>query len=176
MIHTPVMTTPPPHPLLRVLDIRRGTSVDGPGLRTSVYFAGCLHRCPGCQNPDSWDFEAGTPYSVESLAEILVNEGFDVTFTGGDPAYMAPALVPLAEKLRHEGIRIWMFTGFTFDELTALPAMDRLLPLIDVVVDGPYVESLRDLTLRFRGSSNQRLVDAGRSLAAKSVILWEDPF
>lgn len=141
---------------LRVVDIVEGTSVDGPGLRTSIYLAGCAHRCPGCHNPQTWDFAAGRDMTVDEIMDIVRRADFDVTFTGGDPMYQAEALIPLAREIRRAGYGIWCYTGFTLEELHG--PMRELLPLLDAIVDGPFVEALRDTELIFRGSSNQRII------------------
>lgn len=147
---------------LQVLDIVEGTSVDGPGLRTSIYFAGCRHGCPGCHNPQSWDFHAGRAMTVDELMAIVVENDFDVTFSGGDPLYQPlDALRELAQRIRHAGHTVWCYTGFTIDEIRNDPQYSALLNCIDVIVDGPFVEALRDTKLRFRGSSNQRIIALG---------------
>ena len=145
---------------MRILRIVEGTSVDGPGLRTSIYFAGCRHACPGCHNQQSWDFAGGQDYTVENVMKIVRYNGFPVTFSGGDPMYQAEAILPLAQQLHAEGFGIWCYTGFTLDELLADGDENQraVLKLLDVLVDGPFVQSLRDTDLRFRGSSNQRLI------------------
>ena len=91
---------------LRVINIAEGTSVDGPGLRTSIYFAGCEHACPGCHNPESWPFDAGSDWSVEKLMSVVRFNRFDVTFSGGDPMYQAEALLPLAQQIKAAGYNI----------------------------------------------------------------------
>ena len=143
---------------LRVIDIIEGTSVDGPGLRTSVYLAGCHHRCPGCHNPQSWDPEAGHDMSVDELMDVIRRNDFDVTLTGGDPMYQAEALLPLARGIKEAGYDLWCYTGFTLEELAGVPGAQALLQYIDTLVDGPFVEALRDTDLLFRGSSNQRII------------------
>ena len=144
---------------LRVLDIVAGTSVDGPGLRTSIYFAGCHHRCPGCHNPQSWDPEGGTEMTVEQIMAEIVENDFNVTFSGGDPLYQDPeALLELATAIRDAGYTLWCYTGFVYEEIKDNPRYTALLPLFETVVDGPFVEALRDTSLIFRGSSNQRLI------------------
>lgn len=143
---------------LRVVDIVEGTSVDGPGLRTSIYFAGCDHRCPGCHNPQTWDFQAGHDLTVDELAEAVAEADFNVTFTGGDPVYQAARLIPLARRIREGGKTIWLYTGFTIEQLAAMPDARELLRYVEAVVDGPFVEALRDTGLPFRGSSNQRII------------------
>lgn len=143
---------------LRVIDIVEGTSVDGPGLRTSIYFAGCEHKCPGCHNPHTWDFSAGHDMTVDEIMKIIIENDFNVTFSGGDPLYQAEALTVLAKAIRRIGKTIWCYTGFEYEEIADDPRFMPLLAEIDVLVDGPFVESLRDISLLFRGSSNQRII------------------
>lgn len=146
--------------ILRVLQIVPGTSVDGPGLRTSVYLAGCTHRCPGCHNPASWDFNAGTPMSVDGIMSQIMAHGFNVTLTGGDPLQhrSVEALRRLVRAIRAEGLTIWCYTGHTYDELRAMPDIADIVDCFEVIVDGPYIAALRDPSLPFRGSSNQRIL------------------
>lgn len=144
---------------MRILDIIEGTIVDGPGLRTSIYFAGCSHRCAGCHNPHSWDFEGGQEMSVEEILAIIEKNGFNVTFSGGDPLYQIDmGLIDLAERIKALGLDIWCYTGYTLEEIKASEGLSKIIDVVDVIVDGPYIESLRDITLRFRGSSNQRII------------------
>lgn len=157
---------------MRILDIVPGTSVDGPGLRTSIYFAGCSHGCPGCHNPQSWDFDGGREMSVGEVMAVIIENDFDVTFTGGDPMYVAESLIPLAKEIRGIGKTIWCYTGFTYEVLMAETGARSLLDYVDVLVDGPFIESKRDVHLLFRGSSNQRLVDIKKSTPS-SVVEWE---
>lgn len=157
---------------LRVLDIVEGTSVDGPGLRTSIYFAGCRHHCPGCHNPQSWDESAGNDMPVDQLVEIVERNGFNVTFSGGDPMLQIPALTNLAQRLKNLGYGIWCYTGYRWEELPRLAGVGNLLPLLDVIVDGRFESVLRDTGLHFSGSSNQRLIDVAKSLAAGKPVLW----
>ena len=159
--------------LMRIIKIVEGTSVDGPGLRTSIYFAGCAHACPGCHNPQTWDFASGENIAIEDVIKTVQYNGFDVTFTGGDPFYQAEAIVPLAKAIRDAGLGIWSYTGFTFEQLLASDDKDmhELLCLTDVLVDGPFVQSLRDTTLLFRGSANQRILDAKATVREGKAVL-----
>lgn len=164
---------------MRVIDILPGTSVDGPGLRTSIYFAGCNHQCPGCHNPQSWNFEAGQEMSVEEIVEEIERHGFNVTFTGGDPLYqliVSDQLLQLAGELRRRGYTLWCYTGFSFEQLQQRPEFSRLFPYLEVLVDGPFIQSLRNITLRFRGSSNQRIIDIPTTLSTGDLTLWRDPW
>lgn len=160
---------------LRVIDIVPGTSVDGPGLRTSIYFAGCSHHCEGCHNPQSWAFDAGHDLTIDRIMEVVEENGFNVTFSGGDPMYQAKALAKLADRLHAAGYNIWCYTGFLFDDLLKDADMYEALRRCDVVVDGPFIMPLRDVSLRFRGSSNQRLIDVAATLSGNgSIALWHD--
>jgi len=145
---------------IRVLDILEETMADGPGFRTSIYCAGCGHHCPGCHNPQSWDFAGGREMSVDEILEIIKDDEFsNVTFSGGDPLYQVEAFTELARRIKAEtGKNIWCYTGFTYEEILADERLKQILPYVDTLVDGPFVESLRDPELHFRGSSNQRII------------------
>lgn len=151
--------------------------VDGPGLRCVLFCQGCPHHCPGCHNPATHPFEGGTAYTAEELlAKIHVHPlSRAVTFSGGEPFSQAEALLPLAEKLREKGYGLAAYSGYTFEELLAGTAGQReLLALLDTLVDGRYERERRSLTLRFRGSENQRILDVQRSLAAGQALWTED--
>ena len=157
---------------MRILDIIPGTSVDGPGLRTAIYVAGCSHACPGCHNPQSWDFDGGHEMTAEEILAEVEKQGFDVTLTGGDPLYHVEELQPLVREITRRGYTVWCYTGFTYPQVLELPRAAELLSMCEVLVDGLFVESLRDISLRFRGSSNQRLIDLRHSTPS-DIKLWE---
>ena len=145
---------------LRVLQIVPGTSVDGPGLRTAVYFAGCNHGCPGCHNPAAWDFDSGNEMSARQVADIVISHGFNVTLTGGDPLLHADLdeLRQLLELLTNAGLKIWVYTGFTFESIITNSRLKELLPYFEAIVDGPFIEAQLSPSLPFRGSDNQRIL------------------
>lgn len=145
---------------LRVLDILFETMMDGPGLRTSIYFAGCKHHCKGCHNPQSWDMNGGYSMPINHILTLIKEDEFaNVTFSGGDPFYQVDAVTELAKRIKAETNKtIWCYTGFTIEEIREDPNLNKLLPYIDVLVDGPYVEALRNTDLPFRGSENQRII------------------
>ena len=145
---------------IRILNILEQTMADGPGFRTAIYCAGCRHHCPGCHNPQSWDFAAGYDVTVDELmAVIKADEMSDVTFSGGDPFYQAEAFTELARRIKTETCKtIWCWTGFTLEEIQADPALAQMLPWLDVLVDGPFILEQRDTSLLFRGSPNQRII------------------
>lgn len=147
-----------PDVTLRVLDIVDGTIVDGPGLRTSIYFAGCAHHCHGCHNPQSWNFNAGHDMTITELVEHIRENDFDVTLSGGDPMYQIDAIIPLCREIRALGKNIWLYTGYTIEEIEESASLSRILNEVDAIVEGPFIESQRDLSLHFRGSANQRII------------------
>lgn len=151
--------------------------MDGPGFRTSIYCAGCQHCCQGCHNPQSWDMEGGRDVAVSDILQTILDDPFaDVTFSGGDPMYQAEAFTELAKQVKQQSQKtIWCYSGFTFEQLLLNPKTHALLEQLDVLVDGPFVQALRDEDLLYRGSSNQRLIDVPRSLEAGQVVLWHSP-
>ena len=161
---------------LRVLDIVEDTTVDGPGFRTSIYLAGCRHRCPGCHNPESWNEHGGKEVDIDTLMQVIINDPFaHVTLSGGDPLLQAVGCAELACRVKSETDKtIWCYTGYTWETLIKekTPEVMLLLEHIDVLVDGPFIQSLRNTDLLFRGSSNQRLIDVQKSLELGKVEEW----
>ena len=156
---------------IRILSIKYGTSVDGIGLRTSLYCAGCENHCPGCHNPQSWDEDGGEAISVDELYNRIVEADMNITFTGGDPMYHPEGFIALASLIkRHTNKTIWCYTGYRFEELLSHPTRRQLVELCDVIVDGRYIEAERDLSLHFRGSRNQRIIDVKASLNGDIVL------
>lgn len=145
---------------IRVMDIIPQTMADGPGFRTAIYCAGCSHKCPGCHNPQSWSFQAGQWMDTDDLFEIVRSDSMsNVSFSGGDPFYQVEAFTELARRIKTETDKdIWCWTGFTLEQIEASPRLSQLLPYIDVLVDGPFIQESRDTDLLFRGSPNQRIL------------------
>lgn len=145
---------------LRILQIVPGTSVDGPGLRTSVYLAGCNHHCPGCHNEISWDFNAGKEMDVDQLADIIIAHGFNVTLTGGDPLQTPnpEALLSLIKRLKNAGLSLWCYTGYRLEEVVNKPIISSIIKELDAIVDGPFIAAEKNSNLQFRGSRNQRIL------------------
>ncbi len=168
---------------MRILKLVSDTVVDGPGLRTSIYFAGCKHHCKGCHNPESWGFNQGYLYSPDELYDKLLKTGnTKVTLTGGDPIlqnikdlhrflWLLKNGLPLREE--KPVYDVWLYTGYTWEELIHSPRNKHLLQYIDVIVDGRFKEELKDSSLQFRGSSNQRLIDVQESLKQNKIILYK---
>lgn len=162
---------------------------NGPGVRVSLYVSGCSHHCPGCFNPETWDFSAGDPFDETVEQQILDGlapsyiKGFSLL--GGEPfePENSPSLAPFLRKLRQQypGKTIWCYTGYQFDrDLLAGKTGDpevvaSMLSCLDVLVDGAFQEEKKVIDLRFRGSTNQRLIDVPASLSQGKTVLWEDP-
>lgn len=146
---------------LSILNVIHDTTVDGPGFRTAIYAAGCAHRCPGCHNPQSWDIKNGTPHTIDQLLEIIKEDEFaNVTFSGGDPLFQVEGFTQLAQRIKAETDKnIWCYTGFLYENILKSERLSQILPFIDFLVDGRYIEALRSEELRFRGSSNQRIIN-----------------
>lgn len=143
-----------------IMDILEQTMADGPGFRTSIYCAGCEHHCPGCHNPQSWDRKNGHWVDVQEILDVVkADDMSNVSFSGGDPFYQVEAFTELARRIKEETSKtIWCWTGFTYEEILKDERLSMILPYIDVLVDGPFVQELRDTQLLFRGSSNQRII------------------
>ncbi|MBQ9405917.1 MAG: anaerobic ribonucleoside-triphosphate reductase activating protein [Desulfovibrio sp.] len=150
-------------PPLRLSGIVEESIVDGPGLRFVLFTQGCPHHCKGCHNPQTHSFSGGFLLRAEDVLTRMQEDPLlaGVTFSGGEPFEQAQALCAVAQGVRRMGLDVVTFTGYTYEALLrrADSWTDRLLALTDLLIDGPYVESLRDPELRFRGSSNQRELD-----------------
>ena len=169
-------------------NIKKHDVANGTGVRVSLFVSGCTHRCKGCFNAEAWDFSYGKPYTAETEEEILVALGKSyiagLSLLGGEPFEPCNqrALLPLLRRSRERFPQkdVWCYSGYTLDtDLAAggrahCEATDEMLSLIDVLVDGEFVEEKKDLKLRFRGSSNQRIIDVKRTLAEGAVRLWKD--
>ena len=158
---------------------------NGPGVRVSLFVSGCTHRCPGCFNEVAWDFDYGQPFTQETIDSIIdmlrPSYGRGLTLLGGEPfePRNQGAIVELLRQIKKELPQksIWAFSGFLFDKdilSGRLGDCSEYLSYLDVLVDGPFVEAKKNLSLRFRGSENQRLIDVPASLRSGEIILWTD--
>ena len=150
---------------LRISGIERESIVDGPGIRYVVFTQGCPHACPGCHNPQTHSFDGGTDVDIENLFDEIKQNPLlsGVTFSGGEPFCQPGPLYELGKKVKGIGKTIVAYSGYTIEQLIKMaekdPMIMKLLDICDVLVDGPYIESLRDISLKYRGSSNQRYID-----------------
>lgn len=165
-----------------VADYKRFVVTDGEGIRCSIYVSGCPFHCEGCWNASIWNFRAGHPYTPELEERILADMALPyvqgLTLLGGEPMLNTPMLNPLVHKIRErfgQSKDIWCWTGYTWEELMRegeTPDKAELLANVDVLVDGRFLESEKNSLLQFRGSSNQRVIDVPKSLAAGHPVIW----
>lgn len=162
---------------IRLAGIVNDSIVDGPGIRLAVFTQGCAHHCLGCHNPETHDFEGGYEEDIDKIVKMALQNPLlsGVTLTGGDPLYQVDACLELAYKLSGHGLSLIVYTGFTWEELDVLRKqnenVDRFLHEVDYLIDGPFLIDERDISLRFRGSTNQRIIDVQKTLHANEVIL-----
>ena len=169
-------------------EIKNCDIANGEGVRVTLFVSGCTNHCKNCFQPQTWDFDYGQPFTAETeqyLIDLLAPSYINgLTLLGGEPFEPANqrVLVPFLHRVRkvYPGKNIWAFSGFTYEELTTdgtychCEMTDEMLSLLDVLVDGRFVEELKDISLRFRGSSNQRLIDLNASRAAGHLCFLPD--
>ena len=165
---------------MNVSGINFESIADGEGVRVVVFISGCLHNCKGCHNPASHSFTAGQPFTSDLQDKIVAyikNTPFisGLTLSGGDPMYSAEELIPFVQKLRSEvdGVTVWIYSGFLYEEIKQNEEMAELLKQCDVLVDGEFVLEQRDITLAYKGSQNQRIIDVQKSITDNKIILFE---
>lgn len=186
--------------ILRLAGVVRESIVDGPGLRFAIFCQGCPHNCPKCHNQDTHDFSGGYDCDIQKIVNAIEENPLlsGVTFSGGEPSHQPVAFLEIAKKVKSRGLNIWMYSGYTLEELLSRAnstisdldnmnenssqtsekneeqvALKGLLSLIDVLVDGKFINELKDLTLPFRGSKNQRLIDMAATKRHNKIVLYE---
>ena len=168
------------NPKLRIAGTVNDSIVDGPGIRYVIFTQGCPHHCPGCHNPQTHDFAGGEDAdTVKILNDIFRNPILSgVTFSGGEPFCQAEGLLPIAEAIKEKEKHLMIYTGYLLEQLQKMdnPAVHKLLGLADVIVDGPFVMAEKNLTLSFRGSENQRVIDMVKTRAAGEVVLYRSDY
>lgn len=153
--------------------------VDGPGIRFTIFTQGCAHHCFNCHNPETWDFDKGKDVDIDELISKIKRNPLlqGITLSGGDPLYQVNACLELVKKVKelNADLDIIIYTGFTFEELAINFKKNNdllsLLKLSDILIDGKYEDSLRDLTLKFRGSSNQRVINLKKTFLEEKIVL-----
>lgn len=155
-------------------DLQEDSIVDGNGIRTVIWTQGCSHNCPSCHNPSTHSFDGGELVDVEDVIERIENLSNQdgITFSGGDPMFQAKACSIIAKKIHELGMNVWAYTGFTFEELLDKGNKEILdfLSNIDVLIDGKFELSKKSLDIKFRGSTNQRVIDVPSSLELHKVV------
>lgn len=164
---------------IRIAGIVAESVVDGPGIRYAIYTQGCPHHCLECHNPETWGFEGGKRSSIQELLEKPLQEPWirGVTLSGGEPFCQPEACHAIAKAFHQFGKSVWVYTGYTWEQLQRMATQNHAIALLleetDVLVDGPFCINLRQVNLRFRGSSNQRILDQKKSAEAARPVLWQ---
>lgn len=150
--------------------------VDGPGIRYVIFFQGCSHKCKGCQNPHTHDFNGGYYISTDDLLQTIPTNSMlsGVTLSGGDPLDQLEDCADLVVRLKKQNINIWLYTGYTYEELIAKKdsQIDIILRNIDVLVEGPFIVSQRSWDLNYKGSKNQRIIDMPETILQNHIVLY----
>ena len=158
--------------------IRKYDVANGPGIRTTIFVTGCTHKCHNCFNEEYQDFDFGDPWTQKETDEVIEDLKLDevrgLTILGGEPFQNEVDLLEVLRDIKKEVQKdIWIFSGYTYEEILKDEDKKKLLEECDVLVDGRFVEALKDLSLRFRGSSNQRIIDVQKSLESNEVVLFD---
>ena len=158
---------------IRIYGLVNDSIVDGPGFRLAIFTQGCPHACEGCHNPESHDFNGGTVMTTdEIIRKMLDNPLLDgITLTGGDPFCQPESCIELARAAHKNGLNVWAYSGWTYDELAAMDDTRALLENVDVLIDGPFILAQRTLEKRFMGSKNQRAIDVPASLSEGRAVV-----
>lgn len=158
---------------VRIAGIIKESIVDGPGVRYVIFAQGCRHKCPGCHNPETHDFNGGYIVDADEIINDIRNNNYisGVTFSGGDPLFQIDEFKYIAEKLKYSSIHIMCYTGFKYEDIIKDKKLKVILDKIDLLVDGPFIMSKKTLKLPYRGSSNQRIIDVKKSLSQGKIIL-----
>lgn len=156
---------------IRIVDITHDSTVDGPGLRTVIWFGGCYLHCPGCHNKELQDADSGNLVDIEEVAEII-NNSKHITLSGGDPLFQLDALNELLGLINNE-VDIWLYTGLEYDKVSELlQKAPNILTKVSIIKCGPFIESLKDPNIKFRGSRNQEFykIDDGKIYNITEII------
>ncbi|KQB77920.1 anaerobic ribonucleoside-triphosphate reductase activating protein [Clostridium butyricum] len=153
---------------------------NGPGLRLSLFTSGCTHHCKGCFQPETWNFKNGEPFTLETQKYIIEKSEnkyiAGLSLLGGDPLDNVDGILPLLQEYRKTFAAtksIWLWTGYLFEEILKDDLKSEVLPFIDVIIDGKFEENLKDITLKYKGSTNQRVIDVKKSVETHAVVLYE---
>ena len=153
---------------------------NGPGLRLSLFTSGCTHHCKGCFQPETWNFKNGEPFTLEKQKYIIEKSKnkyiAGLSLLGGDPLDNVDGILPLLQEYRKTFAAtksIWLWTGYLFEEILKDDLKSKVLPFIDVIIDGKFEENLKDITLKYKESTNQRVIDVKKSVDTHTVVLYE---
>lgn len=160
---------------MRIAGVIRDSLVNGEGLRDVVFVQGCPHYCINCHNKNTWDFDGGKEISPKELADMFKDSPNDITISGGEPFAQLKSVAYFMwyVRMNNPNKKFWVYTGYNYEYIEKA-VNDYLLPYVEVIVDGQYVEKLKDPNCLYRGSTNQRLIDVKQTVASGNIVLWED--
>lgn len=166
---------------MNYIKITKNDIANGEGIGVVLWVSGCNCRCYNCHNPQTWDFNAGQPFTEYTMQELLaeLNKPYisHITISGGHPLepQNADDVLKIVKRVKmvFPNKNIWIYSGYVWEDIITKPKLTEIMKYCDVVVDGAYIDELRDLTLQFRGSSNQRIIDIKKSLAENKIVLWQ---
>lgn len=168
---------------IRISGVEKESTVDGPGFRYVLFTQGCTHNCAGCHNVETHDIDGGIEVEINEIIKDIKTSPYltGVTFSGGDPIVQSHKLIELSRQIKLLGLNLIIYTGYTFEDLLALSnntnKLNELLAYVDILIDGKFILQEKDLTLAFKGSTNQRAIDVQKSLrVGKAVVLENDEF
>lgn len=154
---------------------------NGPGLRVSLFTSGCTHHCKGCFQPETWNFNNGEPYTSDVQKNIIEKSHSKyiagLSLLGGDPLDNVEGILTLLKEYREvfgNTKTIWLWTGYLFEEIINDEQMSKVLPFVDVIIDGQFIEELKDITLKYKGSTNQRVIDIPKTMETGSIVLYDE--
>ena len=154
---------------------------NGPGLRVSLFTSGCTHHCKGCFQPETWNFNNGEPYTSDVQKNIIEKSHSKyiagLSLLGGDPLDNVEGILTLLKEYREvfgNTKTIWLWTGYLFEEIINDEQMSKVLPFVDVIIDGQFIEDLKDITLKYKGSTNQRVIDIPKTMETGSIVLYDE--
>lgn len=154
---------------------------NGPGLRVSLFTSGCTHHCKGCFQPETWNFNNGEPYTSDVQKNIIEKSHSKyiagLSLLGGDPLDNVEGILTLLKEYREvfgNTKTIWLWTGYLFEEIINDERMSKVLPFVDVIIDGQFIEELKDITLKYKGSTNQRVIDIPKTMETGSIVLYDE--
>lgn len=157
---------------IRLAGVINDSIVDGPGIRYTVFFQGCFHNCPECHNQHTHDPNGGYEEEVDNIIKAIKSNGLldGVTLSGGEPLLQMEGCIEIAKQCKAHGLNVLSYTGFTYEQAIKLKGFDELSKYLDILIDGKYEKDLRDLSLRFRGSQNQRIIDVQKTILEGKIV------
>ena len=153
-------------------DLQPDSILDGEGIRTVIWFQGCIHNCPGCHNPNTHNIQDGIEFDLEEIKKKIDSLEYQdgITLSGGDPFMQPEAVIEISKYAFEKGYNVWCYTGYVYEAILKNEKLARVLDYIDVLIDGPFILSEKSLNCKYRGSKNQRIIDVKKSLEEKRVV------